>query len=157
MNKKSSYEQSFIKFIPYLEDIDIVTKTMIDRIEYIYTLCKEMTTEEIDDIFVEDYINKDGTREYEIVNFFSTSHIISANNFLTKVDIIVAPLFKRIINWSIQAQDFNFKKATIKSRLHLDARIYADELGVTFKATGDNCRYLQTIISKYIKPNLISP
>ena len=157
MNKKSPYEQSFVKFIPYLNDIGIVTRTMIDRIEYIYTLCKDMTTEEFDDIFIEDSINQDGTREYDVVNFFSKHYIVSANNFLNKVDIIIGPLVKRIINWSIKAQDFNFKKATIKSRLYLDVQIYADETFLNLKATGNNCRYMQTIINKYIKPNLISP
>lgn len=154
MNERGPYREDFIKFIPYLNDIDITTRAYIKRIESIYELCCYMCPEKIEDILVEDYIKDDGTREYEDLNFFSKGYCLSAHQFLTKNNIHIGVLAKRIIGWRVQATDFDFKKATTKSRLNVSVRTL-DDIEGEFKAARENCRHLQAIIDKYIKPNQV--
>lgn len=152
MKDKAPYKQDFIKFIPYLEDIDITTRAYLKRIEFIYELCCNMCPEKIEDVLVEDYIQADGTREYADLNFFSKGCCLSAHNFLTKEDIYIGVIAKRIIGWRVTSTDFDFKKTSTKSRLNVSFTTMYDIEG-EFKAARKNCRYLLAIVDKYIKPN----
>lgn len=71
------------KFDTYIEIIGIKGE-LIDRIKTICEQYKEISTEEITDIFVTDYINKDGSREYENLWLFSDDCCMEANNFITE-------------------------------------------------------------------------
>ncbi|MEA1992572.1 MAG: hypothetical protein U9N58_10345, partial [Thermodesulfobacteriota bacterium] len=59
------------EFIDYLESIGIKGGVLLDRIESIYEFYSEMCPDDIVDIFVTDYIDSDGKREYENLWFFS--------------------------------------------------------------------------------------
>lgn len=155
MNERAPYKEDFMKFIPYLNDIDITTRAYIKRIESIYELCCYMCPEKIEDILVEDYIKEDGTREYADLNFFSKGYCLSAHQFLTKDDIYMGVIAKQIIGWRVTATAFDFKKASTKSRLNVAMRTLYDIEG-EFKAARENCKYLQAIVDKYIKPNLVT-
>lgn len=155
MKESAPYKKEFIKFIPYLKGVDIVTRTLLKRIEFMYILCSDMCPEEIEDIFIDEYIKEDGTREYEDLNFFSKRYCLCAKNFLTKIQFIAAPMAKRIAIWRVTAQDFDFKKATEKSRLNISFKLLED-IDCEFKATKDNCHSLQAIIKKYIIPNQVT-
>ena len=69
----STYDTEFAKFIQYLDKVDIDTLTLRKRTEFIYTLCRDMCTEKIEDVFVTEYIAGDGSREYENLWFLSKS------------------------------------------------------------------------------------
>lgn len=140
------------EFIRYLESIDI-TNALRERIETIYKFYQEIYPDEITDIFIADYIKEDGLREYESLWFFSKKNCMEAKQFITKEDFDVAPIKKRIYYWTIQKQNYDFKKATEKSRLYLRFEL---DTGVTcgVKAAKENCDYLRKIILKYIVPNL---
>ncbi len=154
MKKSEPYQKEFIKFIPYLKSVDIVTRQLIKRIESIYTLCSDMCPDELEDIFVTDYIKGDGTREYENLWFFSKSYCVEAKKFMTTIDLDIAPLKNRVTYWTVQANDYNFKKSSVKSRLNLHFDTI-QKITCSFKATRGNCAYLQSIINKYVKPNLV--
>jgi len=154
MNKSAPYKEDFIKFIPYLKDIDITTRAYLQRIESIYELCCFMCPEKIEDILVEDYIKEDGAREYGDLNFFSKGYCLSAREFLIKDEIYLASIAKRIIGLHITVTAFNFKQASTKSRLNVAFRTITDIEG-DFKAARGNCKYLLAIIDKYFKPNLL--
>ncbi len=140
------------EFIKYLESISI-TNALRERIETIYKFYQEIYPDEITDIFITDYIKEDGLREYESLWFFSNKNCMEAKQFITKEDFDVAPIKKRIYYWTIQKQNYDFKKATEKSRLYLRFEL---DTGVTcgVKAAKENCDYLRKIILKYIVPNL---
>lgn len=154
MIESKSYNKEFTRFIPYLNEIDIVSNTLLKRIEFIYTLFSDMCPDKIEDIFIEDYLKEDGTREYEDLWFFSNLYCLEAKKFLTQIDLDVTPLKQQITYWSVKIQDFNFKESSEKSRFSLH---FETLRGVTgdFKASKRNCDYLQVIISKYIKVNQI--
>jgi len=50
-------------------------------------------------------------------------------------------------------QDYDFKKATEKSRFYSNSTLDFD-FGMEFKASKENCDYLKEIILRYILPNL---
>lgn len=156
MTNNEPYKKEFIKFISYLKKVDITTRVLLKRIELIYTLCSDMCPDELEDIFVTDYIKKDGTREYENLWFFSKSHFLEAKKFMTTIDLDITPLKNNITYWTVSIHDFNFKKASTKSRLNLRFRwAETTDLDASFKASGKNCEYLQSIINKYVKPNTV--
>ncbi len=155
MKESAPYSKEFIKFISYLKEVDITTRVLLKRVEFIYTLCSEMCPDEIEDIFVTDYIKADGTREYENLWFFSKGYCLEAKQFLTQIDLDITPIKRRITYWTVTAQDFDFKKAADKSRLNLTFKL-VQRIDGEFKAAKGNCNSLQAIINKYVKPNQVS-
>ena len=142
------------EFIDYLESIDIKGGILLDRIESIYEFYNDMCPDEIEDIFVTDYIDSEGKREYENLWFFSDRYAMEAKGFaMGKDDFDIAPIKDRVEYYEIRKQDYDFKEATEKSRLHLkikwDTGIHGE-----FKAAKENCDVFRDIILKYVKPNL---
>ncbi|MHC2995399.1 MAG: hypothetical protein IBV53_07870 [Candidatus Atribacteria bacterium] len=140
------------EFIIYLKSIDI-TNAHRGRVETIYKFYQEICPDEITGIFITDYIEKDGSREYENLWFFSEECCMEAKQFITKDDFDITPIKKRVLYWTIQKQDYDFKKATKKSRLYLKLVLDTGIEG-ELKAAKENCDYLRKIILKYVVPNL---
>lgn len=139
-------------FITYLKSIGI-SEALRKRIETILEFYQEICLDEITGIFVTDYVKKDGEREYENLWFFSEKYCMEAKLFVTKEDFDITPLQKHIVYWSVQKQDYDFKIATARSRLHLNFKLDTTIEG-ELKASKENCDYLRDIILKYIAPNL---
>lgn len=154
MIKSKSYSEEFTKFIPYLNEVDIVSSALLKRIELIYTLFSDMCPDKIEDIFIDDYLKEDGTRDYESLWFFSNLYGLEAKKFLTQIDLDITPIKQQITYWSAKIQDFNFKESSEKSRFNLHFRLLQGITG-DLKASKRNCDYLQVIIVKYIKANQI--
>lgn len=140
------------EFIEYLESISI-TKVLRERVETIYKFYQDICRDEITGIFITDYIKKDGSREYENLWFFSEKYCMEAKQFITKDDFDITPIKKRVFYWTIQKQDYDFKKATKKSRLYLKLSLDPG-IGGDFKAAKENCDHLKEIILKYVVLNL---
>ena len=140
------------EFIKYLKSIGL-TETLCKRIETIYEFYRDLCPDEITGIFVTDYIIEDGSREYENLWFFSKKYAMEAKQFITKDDFDILPIKNRINYWTIQKWDYDFKKATEKSRLYLRFDQDTGKYG-EFKASKENCDYLRDIILKYVLPNL---
>lgn len=155
MKNNSPNNEGIDKFIPYLKAIGIETRTLLGRIDFLYNLCRDVCPEMIEGIFIEDYIKKDGSREYENINFFSKGFMISADNFISDIDIRIAPIGNRIFFCGIKANNYDYKKSTVKSRLYVAFKALPDN-ECTLKATAGNCAYLQKIFNKHIKSNYTS-
>ncbi len=140
------------KFTEYLNSIGI-PEALNEKIEKIYEFYQEILPEEIKDIFVTDYMKKDGTREYENLWFFSEKYGMEAKQFIIKDDFDITPIQKHVCYWSIEKRDYDFKEAIDNSRLFLHFRLDNRIMG-ELKASKKNCDYLRDIIIKYIKPNL---
>ena len=140
------------EFIEYLKSIGL-TETLCKRIETIYEFYNDVCPDEITGIFVTDYITRDGSREYETLWFFSEKYAMEAKQFIKKDDFDITPIKNRIQYWRIEKQNYDFKKATEKSRLYLEFTL---DTGISgdFKASKENCDYLRNIILKYVLPNL---
>jgi hypothetical protein len=154
MTQSKSGSNEFAKFVPYLNEIDIVSTTLVKRVELVYTLFSDMCADRIEDIFIDDYIKEDGIRDYEDLWFFSNLYCLEAKKFLTQIDLDITPIKQRVVYWSVKMQDFNFKKSSEKSRFNLHFRLIEGMTG-NLKASKKNCEYLQMIMVKYIRANQI--
>jgi hypothetical protein len=142
------------EFIDYLKAIGI-THVIIKRIDTIYNFYKGVCDEEIADIFVTDIFNVDGGREYENIWFFSQSYMMEAKQFTSEDDFDMTPMREQINYWSVKMKDYNFQKATDKSRLYIEVSI-DHGLSGDFKAAKENCDYLKDIFQKYVLINIKS-
>ncbi len=140
------------EFEDYLKSIGITTEVLLRRVESIYQFYLGVCPEEIKDIFITDYIKDDGTREYESLWLFSDSYWIEAKQFIVKDNFDMIPI-KRIERWEIKKEEYDFKKATEKSRLFLRVNINSLLLS-EFKASKENCDFLKEIFLKYVKPKI---
>lgn len=141
------------EFFTYLDSIGIA-KPIHERIETIYEFYKEVCPEEITGIFVSEYIIKEsGERVYENLWFFSSKCCMEAKNFITQDNFDMDPIKNRIICWTVEKKDYDFKKATEKSRFSLTF-YFPFNRGASLKASKENCDYLKEIFSKYIVVNI---
>ena len=136
----------------YLGSIGI-TSSLKDRIEAVHSILKGFFVDEISDLFVEDYLTQDGTREYGSVWFFSAQLVSEVRQFSKSDDFDMTPIKNRIIYWTLKQQDYDFKKANEKSRLFVTFDMDTDVSG-DLKATGANCDQLRKIFILHVVPNI---
>jgi hypothetical protein len=140
------------QFKVYLKSIGI-TDTLIKRVEMINDFYQDICSEEITDIFMNDFIRDDGTREYDSLWLFSKTYIMEAKSFISKDDFDVTPLHKKVTYIMLEKQDYDFVKATEKSRASLKLT-FNNNLSGKLKSSKENCDFLRDVLRKHIMPNL---
>ncbi len=140
------------ELVTYIQSLGIRTP-LEERIKRIYEFYQALCPDEITDMFIEDYFKENGTREYEGLWFFSGKYVMEAKTFIKDDDFDMAQIEKRLNYWRIKKQDYDFKQATDKSRMHLDAAFEGGTM-VIMKAAKANCDALRDIFMKYFLPNL---
>lgn len=136
----------------YLEAIEM-PEPFRKRVFTAYEFYLKICAEKIIDVLVSDYLNEDGTRQYENLSFFSETYCMEAKQFITQDDFDITPIVK--MNYlRIQKNNYDFSKATEKSKLYvffgMETRVRGE-----FKASKENCDYLKDIILKRLMPNLM--
>ena len=140
------------KFYDYLNSLGL-KGDLVERIEKIYDFYSEINSEEIKDIFVTEYLKKDGSREYVNLWLFSDNFCMEAHDFITD-DVFDCLIIKnKIVRWILNKQNYNFQDTTEKSRFNLDIT-FENKINGQFKSTMGNCSQLKEIFSKYIITNL---
>lgn len=141
--------------IIYLESIGI-TGPLLPKVNLVYEYYNQYLGYDIDDIFVSEYINSDGTRTYENLWFFNENYCYEAKQFLTMDDFDTDLISNSIDSFTVRKTDFDIKNnvTTESSRMNLDFLLKVDRTG-QMKASKDNCKKMSEILLKYIKPNLI--
>ena len=140
------------EFLEYLKLIGITEEKYLKRIETIIEVHSTICQEEIIDIFVDEYIKEDGTREYDGITFFSNEYVFGATQFLTKDNFMFSKRMKNVTVITIKGNNYDFKKATENSRLNIEIRHDIPELFGHFRASKENCDYLKKIYFKHIAP-----
>lgn len=141
------------EWIRYLESIGIGTEMpFFVRVKEVVDFYSQVYPEQIDDIFVTEYFDADGNRQYVNLWLFSDTSMMEAKNFLNEDDFDWAPLKQHIVYWSITKTDYDFQKATDKSRLALDYRLLSGIAG-QLNASRGNCDNLKALFFKLILPN----
>ena len=142
------------EFLEYLKSIGIVSKSMQARIREAHNDCLLLSNEKPQDIFVDEYMDSEGQRQYECINFFSKHYHFAMNDFLGKSDrYFYSILQARILRWTIEKTEYDLKKATDKSRIVIDFLI-SDAAGGNLKASGKNCEVALLMFKKYLLPNM---
>ncbi|MCS4537886.1 MAG: hypothetical protein HYY67_03385 [Thaumarchaeota archaeon] len=140
------------EFLDYLKTIGMPEKAF-DRIEKIFGQFQELTDDHIEDIFVSEYIDEDGAREFENLLFFSKKYLFGAPQFLVGDRIEVTTWEARPYKLQILKTNYDMKNATTDSRVNV--RIFRRHGGTgRIKASRENCDYLVNLIKKYYVPNI---
>lgn len=141
------------KIAKYLNDIG-VSEPIRERIEVVHSHIQKIIPSTIEDIFIVDYLEEDGTRVYQDMDFYSDKRLVSAMDFKRTVDIRTASILK-IAFVQFLSKDYDFQLANSKSRLTVNFSVeYSDTIGGQLKATSQNCDYLMKIVQKYFIPRL---
>ena len=139
------------EFISYIQSIGM-TKPLISRVDYIFNFFQMVSPEEINDLFVSEYINADGNREFDSLLFFSSYYCMEAKQFIKVDDFDFVAIGNRVIYWNIKKDHYDFQKASEKSRMNLSAIIDQGTV-IECKASKENCDILRDIFRKYILEN----
>ncbi len=140
-------------YIDYLNLIGINTDTLIKKVETTLRAARRICPEEIQSIYISDWLQTEGQRAYEHLYLFTNTYIIESANFATdtNVNIEVTVLKDRVIYVIVKYNDF-FDKATTASRLsvlfHTDSGVF------NLKGAKENCDKLIEVYDKYVRPNI---
>lgn len=146
------------RHIEYLSDIG-VTEVFGDRIEQILRVYSSLLPEKYSsvdwDIFVSEYREDDGTRQYQSLWIFADDLIMEAKNFIKDDDFDFAPVRHRIRHGQLVPENFDFQLSTEASRLYVTAVLLGD-LFCVFRATGKNCEYLANLCRTHLVGNIVT-
>ncbi len=139
--------------IDYLNSIDINTKILIDKIEKTLRAARRICPEEIQSIYISDWIQPEGQRAYEHLYLFTNTYIIESANFTTDTNVnIEITILKERVKYALVKYNDYFEKANTASRLS----VFFITNGGAFKLTGakENCDKLIEVYDKYVRPNI---
>ena len=142
------------EFKDYLSEIGI-SGAILDRVEEILKFYNEYLKFQIDEIFVCEYIDADGSRVFESLWFFNSDYCFEAKNFIISENYDVDFYKKQINSFNILKKDFNILEnvSNENSRLNLTFSFSPRRVGI-LKASKNNCKQIVKIIENFIKPNL---
>ncbi len=125
---------------------------LVKRATQSFEALSRIWPEEIVDIFVSEYVNEDGAREFEDLYFFTACQVVQARGFALQ-DTFDADAVPGLRNILIKRTDFDFGEATEKSRLHVR---YHTTMAchAELKASGENCITLTRILTERLLPAL---
>jgi hypothetical protein len=141
------------EFANYLKSISM-SDILINRVEGVLNFYQSIYPDEVQDIFISEFIKDDGTREYESLWLFSPRLAMEAKEFVTRDDYDAAALTD-VIHWEIKKKDYDFEQATEQSRLFVSFSTQARVSG-DLKGSRENCAFLKNTFLKYIAANLIN-
>ena len=139
------------EFKQYLELVK-APEVVIKRAEVIYEFYKNLFGEGLE-MFVSETTTDDGQRHYRALWFFSKQACMEAKDFIGRDNFDFALISKSIDYWEIMNQEYDFKKVTDKSRMHLVFRLKSG-VQAELNASKENCDSLRDVFKKYILVNL---
>ena len=138
------------EFDRYLKQIGI-SELFYERSKHVVEVLRRVIGEDVLDIFVSDYFDGEGKRNYQDLLLFTQHRIVEVKQFLTQDQYFINNVQEYpIVGIEINANEYDFEKATEKSRLNL--KVFWGEgtsLNLPMKAAGENCDYLNGIFKKY--------
>lgn len=138
------------EFVDYLIDIGVYSEVIIKRIEHFLYIFRNLDFQEIKDIFISEYRESSGQRNYLSLDFYTDDYALSVNSFLSEDDFTIDKIAKVLFTISYEVKNYNFDKASESSRLNIDCFSKYQENAYWFaKASGKNCDYLRDIMKKY--------
>ncbi len=140
------------EFSKYLDSIEApqVVRGRVDQIHGFYQI---LCPEEITDLYISEYVEDSGRRQYESLWFFSSSYCMEALQFVSQVKLDMIGLHDSVYRWAATAAEYDFKKATSASRLSLDIEFGGDLRG-SLKASSENCDFLVGVLRQHLIPNM---
>ena len=142
------------EFITYLAEIGI-TGPLLNKAQETYNYYAEYLKVEIEDIFVSEYINPDGSRTYEGLWFFNENYCFEAKQFIVSEDYDMDFYKDVIFSFNIVKKDFDIINLSFNDNSRMTVTFYLNTVRAgIIKASKNNCKKLSEINTKYIITNL---
>ena len=139
--------------IDYLNSIGINTDTLIKKVETTLRAARRICPEEIQSIYISDWIQPEGQRAYEHLYLFTNTYIIESVNFTTDTNVnMEMTVLKDRVKYVIVKYNDYFEKANTASRLSV--RFDTDSASFELKGAKENCNKLIEVYDKYVRPNI---
>lgn len=138
--------------LEYIAEMGLGTKGL-ERVREIIDIYENVLDFKVNDIFVSEYLDQQGGRIYEGLWLFNENFIGEAKNFIAENDFDLISIKHSVLYFNVQFEDYNFKKATAKSRILADM-VMTGNSSVTLKASGKNCDFLSDVAMKYFRTNI---
>ena len=135
-------------FNQYLNILGIDSVLIRKRIEELIIMIKNLHSEEIIDIIIGEYINKEGESEIIGLGIYSENFVSIFGNFLHDNEFTIYNHKKPLKSINITPKNYDFSEATQDSMLRVSL-LFRMEEGFYGVASGINCDYLKKIIYKY--------
>jgi hypothetical protein len=144
-----------VDYVPYLHSIGLDAKPYLARVETIYNIASGFCSEKIEGVFVCDYLNKDGSRDYDSLWFFSKSYALEAHNFLIGDDLTwdLVPSSIGVDRLLVKSDNYDYEKGLRDSKLVIRFNLYGTDVAGELKASGNNCDYLWDVCKRYLRPH----
>lgn len=140
----------------YLESIGI-TGPLLKKVDEIADFYTKYLGIEIENVFISEFSNKDGSRIFENLWFFNKSFCYEAKLFNLQEDYDCDLIKDAIFSFTIKKVDFDIIQniTNENSRMFLDFALKNSSTGRggELKASKENCKQLSFIFKKYILPN----
>lgn len=137
----------------YLDSIGI-KDLFLKRVEEILVFYQTVYPDHIEDIFITEYLDADGNRQYESLWLFSETAVMEAKRFLKDDDFDFTPLKEQVEYWNIKKTEYDFQDASPKSRMTL-LFVLATGISCILKASRENCDHLKSLFLKHILRNAL--
>ncbi len=112
----------------------------IDRIEKIMKIVSiTLTNSPILDVIIDNTIKKDGEIDYGNLRFYTDKFCITSFDFITEESLAITPLCMKYYSLDVDFKDYDFKKATEKSRLVVTGHYLGTERRTVIRGSGENC------------------
>lgn len=135
-------------YTDYCKEIGI-QKPVLEKIDEILEIFNFILPgETLEQIFVNDYINEDGTREYSSLIILSNNSICEAKDFMNsyKMDWISREN-RKIRYWDLNSKDNKLNQITESSRMSINI-MFDDKIELDIKASKVNCRHMLALFNK---------
>jgi len=140
-------------YIEYLNSIGINTDILIKKVETTLLAARRICPEEIQSIYISDWIQTEGQRAYEHLHLFTNTYIIESANFTTDTNVnIEITILKERVKYALVKYNDYFEKANTASRLLV--RFDTDSASFELKGAKENCDKLIEVYDKYVRPNI---
>ncbi len=130
----------------YFESIGLIGE-FLDRARQVVDFYTIVCEDEIDDVFVSEYVDDENNRHYESMWLFSENRIAEAKSFLTEDRFDSA--IPRLKYWELTKRDYEFDETTKESRLNVRFSVIGEVSG-ELKASAENCSILKNVFLKHI-------
>jgi len=142
------------EYLNYLKTLDINERSPIfKRLSLLYNIGKRICPDKISDIFISEYMNAGGSRQYVSFWLFSENYVLESPQFLKETNMDIIPIKNAVNYCQFNLKDYELVKSTKDSRFTLLAYFAENAFG-EFKASGENCNKLLLIFEKYFKGNM---
>jgi hypothetical protein len=140
------------KYKAYLDSIQISSPPLLEKVEECLRDIQHFCPEEIRDIHINDYVQEDGTHQYESVECFTDNFLGCVSSFMQTPVVEIRP-WPNDMALELRSTNYDFKKASDQSRLAvtIEFSTFGDW---EYKASGINCDHLRDMVLAHVSPRL---